>query len=281
MSINVVKASGAIEPLDLLKVKRACLRTGATQDTAEQVMKDIQKSLYDGISTKEIYRKVCELLKKYSYYSEARYRLKESMVNMGPSGFPFETFVNEILKNYGYKTMQNVVLKGVCANHEIDIVAEDNSSSPKRFLIECKYHNTFGIYTGLKEVLYTYARLLDLQEAYKKGICERIDGAWLVTNTKISREAVKYGECKGLNLLGWRYPPEKGLEWMIEQKNLFPITILGFIDKKSIEQFSKAGVMLVKVLESLNTKILSEMTGISQSEIKVIKDKILDFNRSP
>ena len=281
MSINVVKASGDIEPLDLNKVRRACMRTGASEVIAKKVLRDVQNSLFDGISTKKIYRTVCKLLKQYSYYSEARFRLKESMMNMGPSGFPFETYVNEILKNYGYKTTQNVVLKGVCANHEIDIVAEENSSNSKRFLIECKYHNAFGIYTGLKQVLYTYARLLDLQEGYNKGICERIDGAWLVTNTKISREAVKYGECKGLNLLGWRYPPDKGLEWMIEQKNLFPVTVLGFIGKKSLEKFSKAGVMLVKDLESLNAKNLSEMTGISQSEIRVIKDKILDFNRSP
>ena len=137
MSINVVKASGDIEPLDLNKVRRACMRTGASEVIAEKVLRDVQNSLFDGISTKEIYQTVCKLLKQYSYYSEDRFRLKESMMNMGPSGFPFETYVNEILKNYGYKTTQNVVLKGVCANHEIDIVAEENSSNSMRFLIEC------------------------------------------------------------------------------------------------------------------------------------------------
>ena len=39
--------------------------------------------------------------------------------------------------------------------------------------------------------------------------------------------------------------------------------------------------MLVKDLESLNVKKLSEMTDIPQLNIRKIKDKILDFNRSP
>lgn len=33
-----------------------------------------------------------------------------------------------------------------------------------RYMIECKFHNV-PIYTGLKEVMYTYARFLDVKDA--------------------------------------------------------------------------------------------------------------------
>lgn len=190
MEINIIKNSGKTEPLDLQKIRIACKRAVASQIIVDNVMQEVSVFLYDGISTKEIYRKVRDLLKKYSIYSAARFRLKGAMVKMGPSGFPFEIYFNLILKHYGYKTKTNIFLKGVCANHEIDIIAED-SKKKKKYLVECKYHNTFGVYTGLKEILYTYARLLDLKDGYEKGICEYLDNTWLVTNTKISNEAIK------------------------------------------------------------------------------------------
>jgi predicted RecB family endonuclease len=55
-------------------------------------------------------------------------------MSLGPSGFLFEQFFSEILKNYGYKTKINVFLKGKIITHEIDIIAEKN----KKYMIECK-----------------------------------------------------------------------------------------------------------------------------------------------
>ncbi len=279
MEINIIKNSGKTEPLDLQKIRIACKRAGASQIIVDNVMQEISVFLYDGISTKEIYRKVRDLLKKYSIYSAARFRLKGAMVKMGPSGFPFEIYFNQILKHYGYKTKTNIFLKGVCANHEIDIIAED-SKKKKKYLVECKYHNTFGVYTGLKETLYTYARLLDLKDGYEKGICEYLDNTWLVTNTKISNEAIKYGECKNIKLLGWKYPNNKGLEKLIQQKNLYPITVLDFIDKKTLNKFFKTDIILIKDVDTYSTKKLSEITEISQNKIEEIKDNLTILKNS-
>ena len=58
-------------------------------------------------------------------------------------------------------------MKGKCASHEIDVIADKGDSL--RYMIECKYHNSQGIYTGLKEALYTHARFLDLNNGYKLG----------------------------------------------------------------------------------------------------------------
>jgi hypothetical protein len=276
----VVKASGEMEPLDLNKVRRSCEQVEASPETIEKVIQAVSDFAYDGITTQKIYRKVRSVLKKYARYAEARFRLKEAMIKMGPSGFPFETYINEVLKNYGYSTRIRTILKGVCANHEIDIIAEESSSKSEKYLVECKYHNAFGIYTGLKETLCTYARLLDLQEGYMKGVCENLDKAWLVTNTKISREAVKYGECKGIKLLGWNHPLDNGLEQLIQEKDLYPVTVLDFVDRDSLNKLSKTGIMLMKNLEILSIKKLSEITEISLNKLEQIHSDLIKMKKS-
>jgi hypothetical protein len=275
LTVYVVKASGETEPLDLNKVKKACLRAGVTQETAEKVAHQVLEFAHDGISTREIYGKVFELLKKSEYPSALKFRLKEAIMRMGPSGFPFENFVSEIMKQHGYRTRIRQNLRGACANHEVDIIVEEDlPAKTMKYLVECKYHNASGIYTGLKEVLYTYARLLDLNEGSEKGFCEHLDGAWLVTNTKISIEGEKYGECKGLRLIGWRYPPEKGLEKLIEEKTLYPITILESVDKNSLDKLSKAGVILLKHLSAFKPEILSKKTDIKLRKILKMLDDL-------
>jgi len=275
----VVKSSGETEPLDLNKVRRSCERVGASPEIIEKVVQEVADFAYDGITTQKIYNKVRSVLKKYSLYAGAKFRLKGAMMKMGPSGFTFETYINEVLKNYGYSTRIRTILKGVCAVHEIDIIAEERSSKAA-ILVECKYHNAFGIYTGLKETLYTYARLLDLQEGYKKGVCENLDKAWLVTNTKISREAVKYGDCKGIKLLGWNHPLDNGLEQLIQEKDLYPITVLDFVDRDSLNKLSKTGIMLIKNLEILSIKKLSEITEISTNKLEQIHSDLRKMKKS-
>lgn len=280
MEITVVKASGETEPLDLNKIRRSCERVGASPEVIEKVVQEISDLVYNGMTTKKIYIMVRNILKKYARYSEARFRLKEAMIKLGPSGFPFESYINEVLKEYGYSTRIRTMLKGVCANHEIDIIAQSQIPSSEKYLVECKYHNAFGIYTGLKETLYTHARLLDLQDGYRKGVCELLNKAWLVTNTKISKEAVKYGECKDIKLLGWNHPQNNGLEQLIKEKDLYPVTVLDFVDQISLNKFSKSGIMLIKNLELLRTQDLAEITEISTNKLEQIQDDLKRMKRN-
>ncbi|MDE1840663.1 PDDEXK family nuclease [Candidatus Nitrosotalea okcheonensis] len=45
--------------------------------------------------------------------------------------------------------------------------------------------------------------------------------------TKLSDDAITYAKYIGQQIISWRYPPSKGLESMIEEKGLYPVTILG------------------------------------------------------
>jgi len=214
---------------------------------AEEIVREIEKILYDGITTKEIYSEVSRLLDQKIAVAGLRYKLKEAIMRLGPEGFPFETFFAKLLNRLGYETKLRVKIEGFCATHEVDVVAEKEANGRlKRCMVECKYHNSLGVYTGLKEALYTYARFLDLTEGWKNGRCEKFDEAWLVTNTKFSKEAKGYGECKGVRMIGWNYPLGRGIEALLEAERVYPVTILRKVGREEIKKLSKANLMTVE-----------------------------------
>ena len=120
-----------------------------------------------------------------------------------------------------------------------------------------------GIYTGLKESLYTHARFLDLSETF--------NGEMLVCNTKVSDDVITYAKCVGQKLLCWRYPTNKGLENMIEEKGLYPITILG-LRAKELEILPKNKFMLARDLLTTDTNQLCRKINISYTRLQRLQN---------
>ena len=270
--ISVRKASGEIEPYDPDKVFKSCMRAGASRDEAEKILSEVDRILYDGITTGEIYRKVEEALERLDYAKASKYRLKDALMRLGPAGFPFEAFIAKVLERHGYETRIRTLLRGRCVSHEIDVIAERTRDIPAtKYMIECKYHNRHGIYTGLKETMYTYARFLDLKDGYKLGLCERFDGAWLITNTKFSLEAIEYAKCTGVNLLGWSYPPGMSLQAMIESRDLYPITILKDIHVEELAILSRMDLVTLNDLSKRSVEELHRVTGLPKGRLSMIK----------
>ena len=261
----MIKASGQTVPFDSNKVEATCIRAGASKKLAEQVVKKVQAQLRNGIRTSEIYRMVLNALAATDgdQIIKHRYRLKESIMLMGPSGFAFESYVGKVLESYGYDVeATRSQVKGKCVIHEIDLIAKSNLTN-ERHMIECKYHNFPGIYTGLKESLYTHARFLDLSGVF--------DGEMLACNTKVSGEVITYANCVGQKLLCWRYPRDKGLENMIETKGLYPITILD-LRVKELAILSQNKIMLAKDLLTVDINQLSRKTNISCSRLQRLQN---------
>lgn len=280
----VTKANGKIEKFDEKKIKRTCIRAGASKELAQRIVNQVRKRSYDGISTREVLQITLRLLNKEIPQLSVRYDLKGAMLRLGPGGFPFERFVAEVLREYGFITKINKIVKGASVNHELDIFAAKpikahrviKEPKYKYFMIECKFHNSPGVYTGLKDVLYSYARFLDLRDAYKirKGL--KFDQAWLVTNTKFSRDAIKYANSKNIKLLGWRYPTGNSLEEMIESKKLYPITSLRKLNRGTQGKLAQANLMLVKDLIRYDINRLMKKTGISK---RVLKELIAEAEK--
>jgi|SRR5579864_7228296 len=261
----VIKNDGRTVPFSFGKVRATCIRAGASNKLATYVAKRISDKIYDGITTRKIYNMVLDTLamEDKSQAIGHRYRLKESIMLMGPAGFPFENYVSAILAEHGFHIKsKRTKITGICVTHEIDITAiAENTNS--RYMIECKFHNLPGIYTGIKEALYTHARFLDLKDQF--------DNEMLICNTKISNDAITYGKCIDQKIISWRYPINNGLEKMIESKSLYPITILG-LNKKELQSLSQNNVMLVKDLINGDSYQLSQQIKIPIHRIESLQN---------
>ncbi|HII36828.1 MAG TPA: hypothetical protein HA319_07570 [Nitrosopumilaceae archaeon] len=137
-------------------------------------------------------------------------------------------------------------------------------------MIECKYHNFPGIYTGLKESLYTHARFLDLSDVFNNEM--------LVCNTKVSDAAITYAKCIGQKLLCWRFPHDKGLENMIEEKGLYPITILG-LRTPELQTLSQNKIMLARDLLIIDLNQLSRKTNMSYTRLQRLQNLVRQILR--
>ena len=223
--ITIVKAGGQRETFEMDKLRASLLHSGATEEATEKVIEHILPELRDGMTTNDIYKHAFSMLTDISKPIARSYSLRRAVMQLGPSGFPFEDFVAEILKAKGFKCETRQTVLGGCVPHEVDVVAYNEK---KLIMVEAKFHNELGTKSDLKVALYIKARFDDLKEnVFNYGGKDRaITDSWLVTNTKFSSTAIHYGVCKNLTMIGWNYPEQGSLQDMIESERLHPITCL-------------------------------------------------------
>ena len=88
----IIKASGKKEEFKPKKILGTLLRAGASKKLANEVVKEVQRKIRDGATTKEILNLALGLLKNKNPTIGARYDLKRAIMNLGPTGFPFEKY---------------------------------------------------------------------------------------------------------------------------------------------------------------------------------------------
>lgn len=245
--LDVKKYSGNKVKFSISKLSRSLIKSGADKATVDAIVKKVSKEVYDGISTKEIYNRAFILLKGKNRHLASKYKLKRAIYELGPTGFPFERFVSRLLKYSGYTTVNNVVLKGKCVTHEIDVIAQKENV---KTLIECKYHNEQGLKCNVKIPLYIQSRYMDVKANYTEK--ERIGIGWVVTNTKFTKDAIQYGICTGLYLLSWNYPADNGLKDRIDRLGLYPITVSTLLTKREKQFLINRDVILCRDLKGDN-----------------------------
>ena len=279
--IYIRKATGGKDKFRPEKIKNTCLRAGADYQTAEKIARRIAGEIYNGISTRKILEKIHHYLREVHPALSNLYSLKAAMTRLGPTGFIFEEYCTRLFRFYGWKATNAPPISGFCIKHEIDITLENK---PKKglILVECKYHNSRGIYCGSKDILYTWARFLDLKEGYeaKRTPC-RFTDVWLVTNTKFSDYAKQFSVCKGIKLLGWNWPREKSLADYIEKAKFWPITILSNLDRYTRWALFKEKVILVK--DILAPDFTLKKVKISFKKISALQKEareIMEFHKS-
>lgn len=269
--INVIKASGESVIFSYEKLNHSLKKAGANEEQCASIIKKIEIDLYDGITTKKIYQKAFSLLKSTTLRPfAARYKLKKAIMELGPSGYPFERYIAEIFAYKGYKTKVGQIIQGNCVKHEVDVVAENEN---KILFIECKYHKDAGFTCNVKTPLYINARFWDIEKHHRRkaGYENKSHEGWLVTNTKFSTDSIQYGACAGLNLLGWDYPQKESLRKLIDKSGLYPLTTLTTIN--NVEKQKLLDMKLILCHDLLDNETILKSISISPNRIKEILDE--------
>jgi hypothetical protein len=261
-AIKIIKASGATVPFSIQKLRKSLSRSGACEHIIEEVVREVENKLHDGITTKKIYQLAFRKLRKIQMLAASKYQLKKAIMELGPSGYPFEKYVSEIFNAQGHSVQTNLIMKGRCVNHELDVLAEQDEVQK---VIECKYHNQQGTICDVKIPLYVHARFKDISEAMPKS---KIQEGWIVTNTRFSGDAIQYGMCSALTLLGWDFPEGKGLRELIDQGGLYPITCLTTLTRKEKTKLMTVGIVLCRKLKTSKKTLIK--IGIPSQRIETI-----------
>ena len=270
VGVFVTKADGTRQLFDREKVARTCLRMGASRKIADEVAERVEKQLYDGIPTSKVLQMTLRLLRNYRPAIRHFLDLRRGLSLMEPKP-EFESFVQILLAHNGFEVSPNRVIAGKCVEHEVDAIARKGGVT---YFVEAKHHVNYHTLTGLDESRIARAVLEDVTEGFEFGSGDlKIDRAMIVTNTRYSEHAIRYGKCRNILQIGWSSPVNLSLQSMIEEKNLHPLSGLRGLKRETKTKLVNAGIVLMKQLFEEEPCTLARKTGVPKETLKQIIEK--------
>lgn len=277
---QVKKSSGDIVPFSTEKLELSLFKSGASPELIQHIIEKITNDYVEGFTTTNIHNKAFRILRNASYAVAAKYKMKQAILELGPTGYPFEEYIGYLLQYQGFTTEVGTIMQGNCVQHEVDVYAKNDE---KEIIVECKHHRTYSYKSDIKVALYVHARSNDIICHLKKSNPDKKYRTWLVTNTRFSKDAITYGKCHEMYLLAWDYPINGNLPDRIALSGLYPISCLCSMTKKEKQLLLDNEVVLCRqilekpeVLIDINTrkhnKILQEcreLVGEVSNEIQI------------
>jgi hypothetical protein len=273
--VSVKKSSGESQDFSEEKLYQSLKNSGASEADISEIISEIRKDLFEGITTKSIYRRAFRILRRKVHATAGRYSLKNAIMELGPTGYPFETYIGELMKRLGYEARTGVIIQGKCVSHEVDVEAWNSAA---KLMIECKYHNIPGKVCSVQVPLYIQSRFLDVKanwETQSENFGKSFQG-WVVTNTRFSDDATTFGKCIGLHLVGWDYPRHGSLKELIETTALFPVTAISGLNKKQKQILIDHQIVLCSDL-AVNLRIL-DVLNLQNRMLKSVTSEILELS---
>lgn len=304
--MQIKKADGAIEIFDEKKLIRALTKSGAQYLVAKEISDYVlDKSKQTGhgeiVKSEYVYHLAFKQLKNISRRSALKFSLKKAMLELGPSGFPFEEFVAEIWRAKGYTAITGQMVFGTCVAHEVDVIAWKGD---ELVMIEAKYHSDSGSRTDLKTVLYVKARYEDIakqtfstssfnaKDIVGKSLKDmhtfersaqhipleqinmpkKLTEGWLITNTHFSDTAITYATCNDLKIMSYDYPENESLQDVILAHKLYPITCLTTITAAEKKDLISKNIVLCKTLHVRSKEL--EIFGFSKEKIFAVLEEV-------
>jgi hypothetical protein len=243
---------------------------GASREIAEEVAGRVERSLYDGMSTNKVLQLTVRLLRGYRpvirHFLDLRRGL--SLMDSKPE---FEVFVQVLLANSGFEVSPNMILSGRCVEHEVDAIAKRDGVT---FFVEAKHHVNYHTLTGLDESRIARAILEDVSEGFELGSCSvKVDRAMIVTNTRYSEHARRYGRCRNIIQIGWNSPADLSLQSMIEENNLYPISCIRSLKRETRIKLVNKRIVFMKQLLEEKPSTLARETGIPKETLEQLVAK--------
>ena len=249
------------------KIIKTSMRIGADRNISEKIVDKIEEKLYDGISTKNILQSIFKFLSVYKPTTKHLLDLKKGL-SMMDSKPEFERFVQILLRENGYEVTPNQMIRGKCVEYEVDAIAKKDDVT---YIVEAKHHSKYHIPTGLDETRIARAVFEDITEGFDLGLNNlNVNNAMIVTNTKFSEHARRYGKCRNIQQIGWSRPQYKSLQDIIEKYILHPYTCLKGLDKDLKRKLVDEGILLMKQLSQEKPEKLANKIGVSTSKLKNI-----------
>jgi len=240
---------------------------GASREIADEVSGKVEKQLYDGIPTSKILQMTFRLLRNYKPAVKHLLDLRRGLSLMD-SKPEFEVFVQVLLANSGFEVSPNRILAGKCVEHEVDAIAKKSGLT---YFVEAKHHVNYHTPTGLDESRIARAILEDVTEGFQSGSCNlKIDRAMIVTNTRYSEHARRYGKCRDILQIGWNSPTNLSLQNMIEKNSLYPMSCLRGLKHTTKTKLVNRGIVLMKQVLEENPSTLAIKTRIPKETIKQV-----------
>ncbi len=264
-TVHVRKASGELEAFDSGKLEQSLRAAGADEAMAAEILADIAGWLTEGVSTRKIYARALSRLGRRKKIAGARYRVKNALMELGPTGHPFEAFTGEIFRAKGYATEVAVTVDGAAVTHEMDVIA---TGSGRQHLVECKYSQSRDGHVSIQVPMYVRSRVDDIV-AVRRNRPEFADlrfVGWVVTNTRFSDDSMRFSAHYGIELLSWDYPAGEGLREIIDRDRLYPVTVLQTLNQREREGLVALGLVTCSLLER-NLRAAEELRlGTSRKE---------------
>jgi len=243
---------------------------GADTFIANEVAERIERRLYEGITTQMILKLIFTYMKKYRPAVSHLFDLKQGISLMEPKP-EFELFIQVLLEQTGFEVTPNQILRGKCGEHEVDGIARKDGVT---YFVEVKHHFNYHTLTGLDESRIAWAVLEDVSDAFISGLTDlKIDRAVIVTNTKYSDHAIRYGKCKNIIQIGWTSPEQFGLRDAVEKNKLYPLSCLRGVSLESRLRLVNSGIVLIKQLLDQDVLMLERKTSLPRSTLMAIIEK--------
>jgi hypothetical protein len=268
--VFVTKADGSKQPFDKEKVIRTCMRMGASRHLALAVADKVESRVYEGMPTAKVLELIFRFMRKDKPGVKHLYDLRKGLSLMR-SKPEFELFVQVLLSHHGFEVSPNRILKGRCVEHEVDAIARKGGFT---YFVEAKHHSSYHALTGLDESRIARAVLEDVSEGFQIGSSDfKVDKAMIVTNTRYSDHAIRYGLCRDIIQVGWNYPANQGLEKMVEEKGLHPLSCLRGLRNDDRQKLVDGGLVLIRQLLVGDALALARRTGLRRETVVEVLEK--------